>query len=72
VHYYGLFSPAKRALLNRVRFLLLIQTVSPTAATDQPETQDSPLLPPGSLPCPTCGRPMRRLVKLKPIWCRPP
>ncbi len=72
VRYYGLFSPAKRELLNRVRLLLLIQTVSQAVATDEPDAQDSPLLPPGSLPCPTCGRPMRRLVKLKPIWCRPP
>jgi hypothetical protein len=72
VRYYGLFSPAKRELLNRVRLLLLIQTVSQAVATDEPDAQDSPLLPPGSLPCPSCGRPMRRLLKLKPIWCRPP
>ncbi len=72
VRYYGLFSPAKRELLNRVRLLLLIQAGSQAAATDEPAKQDSPLLPPGSLPCPTCGRPMRRLAKLKPIWCRPP
>ncbi len=72
VRYYGLFSPTKRALLHRVRLLLLIQKVTQAAATGEPEPQDSPLLPPGSLPCPTCGRPMRRLLKLKPIWCRPP
>ena len=73
VRYYGLFSPTKRALLHRVRLLLLIQNVTQAVATTgEPEPQDSPLLPPGSLPCPTCGRPMRRLLKLKPIWCRPP
>ncbi len=72
VRYYGLFSPAKREWLNRVRLLLLIQPVSQTVATDDPQAQDGLLLPPGSLPCPTCGRPMRRLLKLKPIWCRPP
>jgi hypothetical protein len=72
VRYYGLFSPAKRELLNRVRLLLLIQQVPQAAATGEPEAQASPFLPPGSLPCPTCGRPMRRLSKLKPIWCRPP
>jgi hypothetical protein len=72
VRYYGLFSPAKRELLNRVRLRLLIQSVSPAAAPDETDEQASSLLPPGSLPCPTCGRPMRRLLKLKPIWCRPP
>lgn len=72
VRYYGLFSPAKRELLNRVRLLLLIQPVSRVVATAEPQTQDCPLLPPGSLPCPTCGRPMRRLAKLPPDWCRPP
>ena len=72
VRYYGLFSPAKRELLHRVRFRLLIQSVSPATAPDETDRQVSSLLPPGSLPCPTCGRPMRRLLKLKPIWCRPP
>lgn len=72
VRYYGLFSPAKRTLLNRVRLLLLIQPVTLTAATVEPQKQASTLLPPGSLPCPTCGRPMRRLAQLEPIWCRPP
>jgi len=72
VRYYGLFSPTKRELLNRVRLRLLIQPVSEAAAIDEPEAQNCSLLPPGSLPCPTCGRPMRRLLKLKPIWCRPP
>jgi hypothetical protein len=71
VRYYGLFSPAKRELLHRVRLLLLLQPV-PQAATAEPQAQDRPLLPPGSLPCPTCGRPMRRLAKLPPNGCRPP
>ena len=37
VRYYDLFSPTKRVLLNRVRLLLLIQTVSQSVATDEPE-----------------------------------
>jgi len=72
VRYYGLFSPGKRALLNRVRLLLLIQTTPLTALSSEPEEQLSLSTPIGSLPCPSCGRPMRRLAKLKPIWCRPP
>jgi hypothetical protein len=72
VRYYGLFSPAKRELLSRVRFRLLIQAATLAAASDETGEQDSLLLPPGSLPCPTCGRPMRRLLKLRPNWCRPP
>jgi hypothetical protein len=72
VRYYGLFSPAKRSLLNRVRLWFLIQPVAQPAPAPEPEAQDSPLLPPGSLPCPTCGQPMRPLAKLRPIWCRPP
>jgi hypothetical protein len=72
VRYYGLFSPAKRELLNRLRLLLLVQSASLADAPDETEQQASPLLPPGSLPCPTCGRPMRRLLKLRPIWCHPP
>lgn len=72
VRYYGLFAPAKRALLQRVRLLLLIQPVTQMAATDHPQPQANALLPSGCLPCPTCGRPMRRLAKLEPIWCRPP
>jgi len=72
VRYYGLFSPAKRELLHRVRLRLLIQSVSPPAAPNETDEPASPCLSPGSLPCPTCGRPMRRLVNLRPIWCRPP
>lgn len=72
VRYYGLFSAAKWTWLNRVRFLLLSQPVSQPAATADPQPQDSPVLPSGSLPCPTCGRPLRRLAQLQPIWCRPP
>jgi hypothetical protein len=72
VRYYGLFSPAKRQLFKRVRLLLLVQSASLPDAPDETEQQASPLLPPGSLPCPTCGRPMRRLAQLEPIWCRPP
>ena len=72
VRYYGLFSPAKRALLNRVRLRLLIQTPPPAALSREPQEQDSLSTPSSSLPCPTCGRPMRRVSKLKPIWCRPP
>ena len=72
VRYYGLLSPAKRELLNRVRLRLLIQTGFQADLLAEAEEEASPLLPPGSLPCPTCGRPMRRLLKLKPIWCRPP
>jgi hypothetical protein len=72
VRYFGLFSPAKRQLLNRVRLLLLIQTPPPAGTSREPQAQDISPIPTGSLPCPTCGRPMRRLVKLEPIWCRPP
>ena len=72
VRYYGLFSPAKRELLNRVRLWLLFQTVFQPAATDAPPELLWWSTPTGSLPCPTCGRPMRPLAKLKPIWCRPP
>jgi len=42
VRYYGLFSPAKRALLHRIRLLLLIQKVTQAAATGEPEPQDRP------------------------------
>jgi hypothetical protein len=72
VRYYGLFSPAKRELLHRVRLLVLVQSDPQADALAETEDQPCPLLPPGTFPCPTCGRPMRRLAKLKPIWCRPP
>ena len=72
VRYYGLFSPAKRAVLNRVRLLLLSQPGTRTVAPPELPEQASPLRPPDSLPCPTCGHPMRRLAQLEPIWCRPP
>ena len=53
VRYYGLFSPAKRELLNRVRLRLLIQAVSRTDTPDETGEQTNSFLPPGSLPCPT-------------------
>ena len=59
VRYYGLFSPAHRAQLARLRLTL---TVCPPLPALQPETsarmpRASPAIP-GSL-CPTCGQPMQ-------------
>jgi hypothetical protein len=72
VRYYGLFSPAKRELLNRLRLWLLLQTPPPTVFSREPQVPDRLSTPSGSLLCPKCGRPMRRLLKLEPIWCRSP
>jgi hypothetical protein len=72
VRYYGLFSPAKRELLNRVRLVLIIQAAPQPAPATETAPQTEPPQPPGSVPCPQCGRPMRRLAKLRPPWCRPP
>jgi len=72
VRYYGLFSPAKRERLNRLRYVLLIQTPAQTAVSLEPEEQNAVLHSTGSLACPKCGRPMRHLIQLRPIWCRPP
>ena len=44
------------AQVNRVRLVLLIQTVSQPAATDQPEAQDSLLLPPACPAPPVADR----------------
>jgi hypothetical protein len=72
VRYYGLFSPAKREVLLRVRLVLLIQVApQPIAVADRPR-QAEPAQAPDSVPCPQCGRPMRRLAKLRPRWSRPP
>lgn len=72
VRYYGLFSPGKRALLKRVRLRLLLLTSTPDGASPGPQAQESRLNSTGRLPCPQCGRPMRRLAKLRPLRCRPP
>lgn len=72
VRYYGLFSPAKREQLERIRLGLLIQAAAPPLTIETQSCQEKSPQPPDNLPCPLCSRPMRRLAKLQPIWCRPP
>jgi hypothetical protein len=77
VRYYGLFSPGKRPLLKQARQLL---AVSETAIPDQesepavePEqSQEAIDRPQAGLPCPTCGRSMHLVGRLKPKSERSP
>jgi hypothetical protein len=69
VRYYGFFSPGQRHRLQQVRQLLA------PAGPPQPLPQaQAPALPasPPFIPCPTCGRPMRRAQTLPPLRCRSP
>ncbi len=68
VRYYGLFSPGKRQLLDKVRHLLAAD--DPTEAIDLEPTAPTPSEL--TLRCPKCGQPMRMIDTIKPERCRPP
>jgi hypothetical protein len=72
VRYYGFFSPGQRHRLHQVRQLLgpaiPPQPTNPAQALSQ---SPAPATPP-VIPCPTCGRPMRRTQPLRPQRCRSP
>lgn len=77
VRYYGLFSPGHRSLLKQARQLLTTaETTGPVEESEptvQAENDQVALdLAEQSLPCPTCGRPMRLLGRLKPNRGRAP
>jgi hypothetical protein len=71
VRYYGLFSPVYRPVLNQLR-LRLTPPLTEAALIEGVAQATDPLGSPRSLPCPTCGRPMRRLYPLKPCRGRSP
>jgi predicted RNA-binding Zn-ribbon protein involved in translation (DUF1610 family) len=71
VRYYGLFSPAYRPVLNQLRLQLTPPPTEPLPAEVLAEAT-SPVGSPSSFPCPTCGRPMRRVQTLKPNQGRSP
>ncbi len=78
VRYYGLFSPGQRPLLNQARQLLTVAETTkldpdsePTAQPESDQTASDTAEP--TLPCPTCGQPMRFVGRLKPKrWREPP
>jgi hypothetical protein len=72
VRYYGFFSPGQRHRLHQVRHLL--GPVIPPQPTDlaQPQAHTASPANPPVIPCPTCGRPMRRTQTLPPQHCRSP
>jgi hypothetical protein len=72
VRYYGFFSAGQRPRLQQVR-QLLGPAIVPQPINLAP-LQSHPALPPNSsvIPCPTCGRPMRRTQTLPPQHCRSP
>jgi len=70
VRYYGFFSPGQRHRLAQVRALLKVS--SPALTTDSDQPQANPLPAPLTIPCPTCGQPMRRTQTLLPQHCRSP
>jgi hypothetical protein len=77
VRYYGLFSPGHRSLLKQARQLLTpAETTGPVEESEptvQAENDQVALdLAEQSLACPTCGRPMRLLGRLKPNRGRAP
>lgn len=72
VRYYGFFSPGQRHRLAQAPRQLGPTSATETTATDHSSAQ-APLRPdPLSLPCPTCGRPMRHSQTLRPTHCRSP
>jgi hypothetical protein len=72
VRYYGFFSPGQRHCLHQVRQLLGAAIVPPPThlAQTQPPNTSPASLP--HIPCPSCGRPMRRTQTLLPHHCRSP
>ncbi len=66
VRYYGLFSPAYRLVLSLLRLLL----TPPAAVTTTTLALDT--VPEHTIPCPFCGKPMRRIATLKPRLIRAP
>jgi len=70
VRYYGLFSPTQRSRLQQGRRLL--GPVAPIEATQRDQRQAIPCADPPPIPCPACGRPMRRDQTLRPVYCRSP
>ncbi len=77
VRYYGLFSPGKRPLLKQARQLLTTEEALARLEEGEPadqakEAQEAILSAEATLPCPTCGRPMCLLGRLKPTRERGP
>lgn len=72
VRYYGLFSPTQRHRLHQAR-QLLAPAISPEP-TNLAQVQSHSVPPSNllSIPCPTCGQPMRHLQTLRPSHCRSP
>jgi hypothetical protein len=72
VRYYGFFSAGQRPRLQQVRQLL--GPADPPQSTPLAQVPSQPAAPtsPPLIPCPTCGRPMRRSQTLPPQHCRSP
>jgi hypothetical protein len=72
VRYYGLFSPGQRHRLHQARQLL--GPANPPEPTDLAQRPSYCALAanPAVIPCPSCGRPMRRTQTLRPQHCRSP
>jgi Putative transposase/Transposase zinc-binding domain len=68
VRYYGLFSPARRQLLDRVRQLL---SCAATPSEQDPASR-AEALPAAEFLCPACGRPMQLVGVLRPRGRCPP
>jgi len=72
VRYYGFFSPGQRHRLHQARPLLGPAILPEPTNLTQVQSHSAPPSDPPLIPCPTCGRPMRRTQTLRPQHCRSP
>jgi hypothetical protein len=72
VRYYGFFAPGQRLRLARVRQRLGPASLPQPLPLAQAPAQPALAIARPLIPCPTCGRPMRRSLTLRPQRCRSP
>jgi hypothetical protein len=72
VRYYGFFSPGQRHRLALVRQRLGPASLPQPLPLAQAPPQPALAIARPLIPCPTCGRPMRRSLTLRPLRCRSP
>jgi hypothetical protein len=72
VRYYGYFSPGQRHRLQQARHLLGATLPPPPPHFTQGQSPTPSSVNPPYIPCPACGRPMRRSHTLRPLRCRSP
>jgi hypothetical protein len=70
VRYYGFFSHSYRQL--RCQLKLFLTPPTPVPAIELAQLEVGPACPSPTIPCPSCGKPLRRLATLKPQLSRPP